>query len=116
MKKIIAIILPALFLLACSPAVEKATDETSPIGQPVIEKLISQLTEKYGSDFQFRIERGVKQAASLWRNSDGSIEAISKPLFSKTSLPTRPSSTWCSTAWPTTLSTCTVTATGLPWS
>jgi len=74
MKKIIAIILPALFLLACSPAAEKATDETSPIGQPVIEKLTSQLTEKHGNDFQFRIERGVKQAASLWRDSDGSIE------------------------------------------
>jgi hypothetical protein len=76
MKKIIAIILPALFLLACSPAAEKATDETSPIGQPVIEKLISQLNEKHGTDFQSRIERGVKQAASLWRDSDGSVEAF----------------------------------------
>jgi hypothetical protein len=39
-----------------------------------IEKVISSLTQKYGEEHRFRIERGVSRAAELWRPSDGTNE------------------------------------------
>lgn len=74
MKKLSAFLMPAIFLLACGTVNEKVEDETSPVGNATIEKMISQLVEKHGSENQFRIDRGVNQAASLWRNSDGSVK------------------------------------------
>ena len=65
--------MPALFLLACGSLSVKNQDETSPVSQAMIDQLIMQLIEKHGSGQQFRIERGVKQASSLWRLSDGSM-------------------------------------------
>ena len=73
MKKYVVLLLTILFVLACG-RVEETRDETSPVPQATVETLKSQLTEKHGADHQFRIERGVAQAASLWRNSDGSVE------------------------------------------
>ncbi len=48
--------------------------EVSPIAQPVIQKTIAALQEKFGNDYDFRIEKGVEQTASLWREKDGSAE------------------------------------------
>lgn len=74
MKNFFIIILPAIFMLACQPQAQRTADDISPVEKPIIEKLIGQLMEKHGADLQFRIERGVGQAASLWRTSDGSVE------------------------------------------
>ena len=74
MKKILAFLLPALFLVACNQAPKQKQDESSPIAEQTIQSLVSQLKEQHGDDLSFRIERGVTQAASLWRNSDGSVE------------------------------------------
>ncbi len=48
--------------------------ELSPISEAVIQQVINDLTEQYGQHFEFRIERGVNQAAQLWRTEDGSNE------------------------------------------
>lgn len=50
----------------------KSTSSVEVIGKPVIENVISQLTDSLGAASQFRIERGVSQVADLWRDSDGS--------------------------------------------
>lgn len=73
MKKLFAFVLPAVILLACGPAAEKTKDESSPVSQAMKDQLIVQLLEKHNDEHQFRIERGVEQAASLWRISDGSM-------------------------------------------
>ncbi len=41
------------------------------IGEPVIEQTMKALKEKCGEAAAFRIDRGVRQAASLWRETDG---------------------------------------------
>jgi len=74
MKKFIAFMMPAILLLACAPVSERDQDETSPVGKTTIEKMITKLVDKHGSEHKFRIERGVNQAATLWRNSDGSVK------------------------------------------
>jgi hypothetical protein len=74
MKKFIAFLMPVIFLLACAPVSENNQDEISPVGQPTKDNLIKQLVDKHGPGYQFRIERGVNQAASLWRDSDGSVK------------------------------------------
>lgn len=38
------------------------------------EEVRGSLLQKYGESQKFRIEKGVEQAASLWRNEDGSPE------------------------------------------
>lgn len=48
--------------------------ELSIISEAVIHQVINDLTDQYGQHFEFRIERGVNQAAQLWRTEDGSNE------------------------------------------
>jgi len=74
MKKFIIFLLPILLITGCGTKTEKNQDETSPVSQGTINQLINQLVEKHGPEHQFRIERGVNQAATLWRNSDGSVK------------------------------------------
>lgn len=45
--------------------------DVSPITKESITKVTNELIGKYGDSQKFRIERGVSQAALLWRNSDG---------------------------------------------
>jgi len=47
------------------------------------EKVIAQLKDSLGEDHAFRIERGVKQVAALWREQDGSEDDFTQ--FCKTS-------------------------------
>lgn len=42
------------------------------ISEKTTSELIAQLKDSLGDDYAFRIERGVDQAADLWRESDGS--------------------------------------------
>jgi hypothetical protein len=44
----------------------------SPIPEAVVQKVIGNLLQTHGEQAKFRIERGVKQVATLWRTSDGS--------------------------------------------
>ena len=39
-----------------------------------VEALVHQLTDSLGEAHAFRVERGVKQVAGLWRETDGSEE------------------------------------------
>jgi hypothetical protein len=55
------------------PAATGTETVKSFIEQPTVEKVIKTLTDSLGEAASFRIERGVKQAASLWRESDGSV-------------------------------------------
>jgi len=74
MKKLFALLIPSVLLLgACRPS-ERMQDETSPVTPETTEQLTTQLLEKHGTEHEFRISRGVSQAASLWRNVDGTVE------------------------------------------
>ncbi|MDR4988592.1 MAG: hypothetical protein RG741_07135 [Bacteroidales bacterium] len=59
-------------LVACGPSPDIA--ERSPVGEEVILRVTEQLIEQHGPEQADRISRGVRQAASLWRISDGSIQ------------------------------------------
>jgi hypothetical protein len=76
MRKIFILMSVSIILASsgCGTKKEQATEETAAvfIGKPVVEKVISQLTDSLGAAHQFRIERGVNQVADLWRESDGS--------------------------------------------
>ncbi len=74
MKKTITILASLIVLLGCVQDKSKQMDEKSPIGQTVVAKLIDNLLETHGEAVRFRIERGVKQAAALWREGDGTVE------------------------------------------
>jgi len=50
------------------------TSPQSNINEAAIQKAIDQLIEKYGDEHSFRIEQGVKNVASFWRESDGTTE------------------------------------------
>ena len=61
----------------------KAPDENSglQISMDDLLKVTRLLTEKYGENARFRIDRGVKQAANLWRPSDGNTSDFEKFCF-----------------------------------
>ncbi|HCY00084.1 MAG TPA: hypothetical protein DG754_08095, partial [Bacteroidales bacterium] len=46
----------------------------SPIPQTIIDKTIDELVDQHGDNALFRIERGVNQAATLWREGDGNAD------------------------------------------
>ena len=48
------------------------------IEQPTVERITKALTDSLGEASRFRIERGVSQAASLWRESDGTSADFEK--------------------------------------
>ncbi|NTW25194.1 MAG: hypothetical protein HGA37_10860, partial [Lentimicrobium sp.] len=48
------------------------------IEQPTVEKVTKALSDSLGEAAQFRIERGVKQVAALWRESDGTAADFEK--------------------------------------
>ena len=58
----------------------KAPDENSglQIAGDDLQKVTRLLTEKYGESAKFRIDRGVKQVANLWRPSDGNTSDFEK--------------------------------------
>ncbi|HQB79359.1 MAG TPA: hypothetical protein PLJ52_13530, partial [Tenuifilaceae bacterium] len=60
-----------IILFSQCNAPQKKETIGSPITQPTVEKVKKQLVEKYGEAEKFRIDRGVSQAASLWRTTDG---------------------------------------------
>jgi len=65
-------ILSVIGLLCFSAALVPAQEAA--VGDSVRAAVKAALLEKYGEARRFRIERGVDQAASLWRKEDGSAE------------------------------------------
>ncbi len=75
------LILPALLLLViagCKQPSGKQGNTEPFINQASMDHVIKQLTDSCGESSKFRIERGVKQAASLWQKEDGSSEDFAK--------------------------------------
>lgn len=81
-KSIIIMTMATLFAIGgCGKKQPSATGtETAKafIEQPTVEKVTKALTDSLGEAAKFRIERGVKQAASLWRESDGNAADFEK--------------------------------------
>jgi hypothetical protein len=71
MKKLLFFLSVVLLAAACEEPAVESTDG-SPVKDLTMNKVISELKEKHGNGHSFRIERGVKRAAELWRTSDGS--------------------------------------------
>lgn len=77
---LIAITFFLFLLVACNNSkTENDNMETSEfISENVTIGVVSQLIDSLGEEHRFRIERGVKQVAGLWRESDGSHEDFSQ--------------------------------------
>jgi len=73
MNKSVILIVMAVILSNCTSEIKKQAVQpvAMTIGEPVVAETIKTLKEKYGENAAFRIDRGVRQAASLWRESDG---------------------------------------------
>lgn len=77
MHKGLFMIFAAFFSLfaACSPTQQNHPNPMSTIiPDAQVKNVIRQLTDSLGNETSFRIERGVRQAADLWREQDGSQE------------------------------------------
>lgn len=70
MKKFWLTFLCLAFILSCSGLQGKEMY----VGAQTKEKVKKALLEKYGETQKFRIKKGVDQAASFWREEDGSLE------------------------------------------
>lgn len=80
MKKSIILVFMAVIFTNCTMENKKQVTEPASmlIGEPVIAQTIKALTEKHGEAAAFRIDRGVRQAASLWRDTDGNAADFEK--------------------------------------
>lgn len=67
-------ILIAGLIMACSANNKGESDmqQSSSVSDKVANEVIAELKDSLGDNYTFRIERGVKQVAELWRDSDGS--------------------------------------------
>ncbi len=76
--KILLMILTVLIMTGCKNKSDQnkpsAKSETFKISEETIKETARQLKEKYGETYEFRIDRGVQQVASLWSESDGKEE------------------------------------------
>ncbi|MDT8322523.1 MAG: hypothetical protein RRA94_00325 [Bacteroidota bacterium] len=70
----IASLLPVLLLLAaCTRTTEQPQDiPTMSITEATINDAVAGLVDRHGEEHRARIEQGVRQAASMWRDEDGS--------------------------------------------
>ena len=68
------LILMAGLMMACGTNNKSINDmqQANSISEKNVAKTITELKDSLGDSFTFRIERGVKQVAELWRESDGS--------------------------------------------
>ncbi len=74
-----ALLLPVLLLFAaCTRTTEQPKDiPTMSITEATMNDAISTLIDSHGEEHRARIEQGVRQAASMWREEDGSAEDFS---------------------------------------
>ena len=74
MKKVISYLMAAMCAMACGTGGDKTSD-TSNISEQTVDALISEISPKIGTAEGISadiVARGIRQAASLWRESDGS--------------------------------------------
>jgi hypothetical protein len=74
MKKLSYMILTVIGLTGCADIPGDQDTAGTPVNDESISRTIDALVSEHGEDQQFRIERGVKQVASLWRTEDGTID------------------------------------------
>jgi hypothetical protein len=74
MRNLLIVIAIVLLASACNNPNHTKTIQVNFITSPTMEMVKNQLIEKYGETAVFRIERGVNQVASLWRETDGTSE------------------------------------------
>ena len=82
MKKAIFLLLVLFIFSACGP--HSGNGDISPIDPKTMETVIEELVNEHGQEQAERIRRGVGQAASLWRTSDGNtgeFESFCKQSF-----------------------------------
>lgn len=70
----------AIAITGCNKKPASVSEETVKnfIDQTTVENVIKSLADSLGGEHQFRIERGVQQAANLWRESDGTVSDFEK--------------------------------------
>ncbi len=73
MKKPFIMLLTVIGLSGCVDVPGDKENAGTPVNDESISRTLDAMLSSYGKDQQFRIERGVKQVASLWRDEDGSI-------------------------------------------
>ena len=75
MKKIFVNVLSVALLLLtqCTGTTENQAIEQKNITEQYVSKTVSALLEKYGTENEELIQRGIKHAASLWRATDGTV-------------------------------------------
>jgi hypothetical protein len=75
MRKIVSLLVAATLLFSCqtNKKEDTQTKDAIIISENVMTETVKALKEKFG-DNNYRIEKGVKQAANLWRASDGNTE------------------------------------------
>ncbi len=74
MKRLTILLAIPLLLTMTNCKQEKQGFTGSPIPQTVIDQTIESIVDQYGDNSLFRIERGVNQVATLWREDDGNAE------------------------------------------
>jgi hypothetical protein len=79
MQKIMILVLMALLTVTCTTKQNETADsKRAGIDTASQDRVISTLKEKCGETDAMRLERGVRQAAQLWRESDGSAADFEK--------------------------------------
>jgi hypothetical protein len=76
MHKFLIILIIVMAISGCTKQSSLIQTEKKLPGIPgsVVDKVIHELKAKHGESSSFRIERGVKQTANLWRESDGTAQ------------------------------------------
>jgi len=77
MKKLLILTAMVMLIFACKQNEKKDTMKAF-IPEQTIKKVLDSLIGTYGDSQKTRIEKGVAQAAALWRESDGTVEAFEK--------------------------------------
>ncbi|MDP2423761.1 MAG: hypothetical protein U1C46_07475 [Bacteroidales bacterium] len=78
-KALYLLFLPLIAIVAGCGGQQMKKQElaVTPIVAETVNQVITELVNKHGEDYRFRIERGVNQVAQLWRESDGSTDDFS---------------------------------------
>jgi hypothetical protein len=67
-----------LTLILMAAQTLRAQDSVKFIDNDVLQKVKTELLQKYGEAEKFRVERGVEQVAGLWRSEDGSPQEFAE--------------------------------------
>jgi signal recognition particle receptor subunit beta len=84
MRKILSITILLAVLVACSTNPKEKTDMQTVdfISENRIAEVIALMKDSLGDASLFRIERGVQQVASLWRETDGTELGMKRSISS----------------------------------